>query len=70
MEAIKNWLELSEEQQRRYINTIAAKNGLSAETVEKDWWVILVLRALFASSFAEHISFKGLCVALHKPFYV
>jgi predicted nucleotidyltransferase component of viral defense system len=59
MEAIKNWLELSEEQQKRYINTIGIENGISAETVEKDWWVTLVLRALFTSSFAEHISFKG-----------
>jgi predicted nucleotidyltransferase component of viral defense system len=59
MEAIKNWLELPEEQQKRYINTIAIENGISAETVEKDWWVTLVLRALFTSSFADHISFKG-----------
>lgn len=59
MEAIKNWLELPEEQRIKYINTIAIENGISAETVEKDWWVTLVLRALFTSSFAEHISFKG-----------
>ena len=59
MEAIKSWLELSEEQRKRYISTIGIENGISAETVEKDWWVTLVLRALFSSSFAEHISFKG-----------
>jgi hypothetical protein len=59
MSAIKNWFELPEEQRRRYINTIGIKNGISAETVEKDWWVTLVLRALFTTSFAEHISFKG-----------
>jgi len=59
MEAIKNWFELPEAQRKRYINTIGIENGISAETVEKDWWVTLVLRALFTSSFAEHISFKG-----------
>jgi len=59
MEAIKNWLKLSEEQRKRYINTIGIENGISAETVEKDWWVTLVLRALFTSAFAEYISFKG-----------
>lgn len=59
MEAINNWLELLEEQRKRYIRTIGIENGISAETVEKDWWVTLVLRALFTSSFAEHISFKG-----------
>jgi predicted nucleotidyltransferase component of viral defense system len=59
METIKNWLELPEIQRKRYISTISIENGVSAETVEKDWWVTLVLRALFTSSFAEHISFKG-----------
>ena len=59
MDAIKNWLELPEEQRKRYISTIGIENGISAETVEKDWWVTLVLRALFNSSFTENISFKG-----------
>ncbi len=59
MEAIRNWIELPEEQRKRYISTIAIESGISVETVEKDWWVTLVLRALFTSSFAEHISFKG-----------
>jgi len=59
MEAIKNWFELPEEQRKRYISTIGIENGISAETVEKDWWVTLVLKALFTSSFAENISFKG-----------
>ena len=59
METIKNWLEISDKQRKKYINTIAIESGISAESVEKDWWVTLVLRALFTSSFAEHISFKG-----------
>lgn len=59
MEAIRHWLELPESQRTKYISTIAIENGISVETVEKDWWVTLVLRALFTSSFAEHISFKG-----------
>jgi hypothetical protein len=40
MEAIKHWLDLPEEQRKRYINTIGIENGISAETVEKDWWVL------------------------------
>jgi predicted nucleotidyltransferase component of viral defense system len=59
MERIKNWLELPEERRRQYINTIGIETGISAESVEKDWWVTLVLRALFSSSFADNISFKG-----------
>ena len=59
MEAIKNWFELSEIQRKRYISTIGMENSISAEAVEKDWWVTLVLRALFSCTFATHISFKG-----------
>ena len=59
METIKNWLEISDKQRKKYINTIAIESDISAESVEKDWWVTLVLRALFTSSFAEYISFKG-----------
>jgi len=32
---------------------------LSAVAVEKDWWVTIVLRALFALPYAENLSFKG-----------
>jgi hypothetical protein len=46
MEAIKNWLELPEEQRKRYVNTIAIENGISAETVKKDWWIKLKQRSM------------------------
>lgn len=29
------------------------------EVIEKDWWVTVVLRALFQLPYAEHLSFKG-----------
>lgn len=33
--------------------------GLSKIIIEKDWWVTVVLRALFALPYAENLSFKG-----------
>ncbi|GHU57215.1 nucleotidyltransferase [Bacteroidia bacterium] len=59
MNAKTNWLNLPAEQQKRYINTIGVEKGLSVETIEKDWWVTTVLRALFSAPFAEHLSLKG-----------
>lgn len=59
MGTIKNWIKLSFDQRKRYINTIAIENGISAETVEKDWWVTITLKAIFSSPFSEHLSFKG-----------
>ncbi|MDR1974733.1 MAG: hypothetical protein LBQ31_08715 [Bacteroidales bacterium] len=49
---------------------VASRKALPSVAVEKDWWVTAVLRALFALPYTEHLSFKGLCVATHNPFYV
>jgi predicted nucleotidyltransferase component of viral defense system len=54
-----NWLDLTAEQRKRYIETVGIERGLSVQAIEKDWWVTMVLRALFSSPFSEHISFKG-----------
>ena len=33
----------------------------------KDYWVSMVLRAIFSLPYAAAFVFKGLCVATHKP---
>ncbi len=33
--------------------------GLPVQAVEKDWWVTIVLKAIFSSKYAEHFVFKG-----------
>ena len=47
MEATNKWLELTPEEQVRYINTVGTQFQLPSASIEKDWWVTMVLKALF-----------------------
>lgn len=53
------WLQLSEEQRKSTINRAALETGLKEKAIEKDWWVTVVLRALFQGQYRDHILFKG-----------
>lgn len=53
------WLKLSDEQRRTLIRDTAYEEGIREEAVEKDWWVSLVLKALFTSKYKDYIIFKG-----------
>ena len=53
------WLQLPEEDRRNIINQASAQIGISPQAVEKDWWVTLALRALFATEYAPDMIFKG-----------
>jgi predicted nucleotidyltransferase component of viral defense system len=35
------------------------ETGMSEKAVEKDWWVTLVLKAVFALPMSQHFVFKG-----------
>lgn len=54
-----SWLTLTPEQRKASITEVEYVTGVTAKAIEKDWWVTLVLRALFQSAFAKHIVFKG-----------
>lgn len=41
------------------LNQVAATYGLPAFVVEKDWWVCILLKAIFQSKYSESIIFKG-----------
>ena len=56
---MNNWLSLKTEQQIELFIQAGAETGLPPFTIEKDAWVTLVLRMLFASELSEHIVFKG-----------
>jgi hypothetical protein len=56
---MNNWLQIDIERRRSIIETLSNKTGLSLVSIEKDWWVSEVLRGLFLTSFASHLSFKG-----------
>jgi len=56
---MNNWLTLKIDQQQNIFTQTGAKTGLPPFAIEKDAWVTLVLRMLFASDLHEHIVFKG-----------
>lgn len=53
------WLKLSDKQRITSIEQAAARSGISVKAIEKDWWVTLTLKALFAGKYKEHLIFKG-----------
>lgn len=53
------WFLLSEKEQYQIISQTAAKLGFSEVVIEKDWWVCMVLRAVFQSKYKNSIVFKG-----------
>ena len=50
---------LTESQQIDIYALAHERTGISQVVLEKDWWVIAVLRALFTLPYAENLSFKG-----------
>lgn len=56
---MSNWLTLEKEQQIELFTQAGAETGLPAFAIEKDAWVTMVLRMLFASDLTDHIVFKG-----------
>lgn len=53
------FLQLSEETRRTLISQVNTATGMSVNAIEKDWWVTLILKALFSVPMAEHFIFKG-----------
>jgi predicted nucleotidyltransferase component of viral defense system len=54
-----NWLKLSLEERKKIIDQISIQIRLLPQSIEKDWWVTMVLKALFSMPFAHYLSFKG-----------
>lgn len=53
------FLQLSDDVKRNIISQASTRTGMSIKTIEKDWWVTLVLKALFSMPQSEHFIFKG-----------
>lgn len=51
--------DLTDHDRRDIIDYVSGKTGFLRNVVEKDWWVISVLRAIFSLPYADSISFKG-----------
>ena len=57
---MNNWLhKVTHERKKDLIGNIALKTGFSSHAIEKDWWVTMVLKALFETKCADYLVFKG-----------
>lgn len=57
--AMKHWQQLSIEERLDVLEITSAKTHLPQQTVEKDWWVTMVLKALSTTRHFNLMSFKG-----------
>ena len=56
---MNNWLNIEKARRVNIVEDLSKKMRLPSVAIEKDWWVTMVLKALFATPFASHLSFKG-----------
>jgi len=53
------WLSLSPEIQKQVLTEIGVATGLRQNSIEKDWWVTLALKACFLTRWKDNLVFKG-----------
>ncbi|MBB1138381.1 nucleotidyl transferase AbiEii/AbiGii toxin family protein [Myroides sp. WP-1] len=53
------WNDLEKEQKKIVIEQTSLSLGIPLFAVEKDWWVCIVLKAIFQSKYANFVFFKG-----------
>jgi len=53
------WIDFSLDERRAMIQGVATSLNIDEAAVEKDWWVTAVLYALFHTSVAKYLLFKG-----------
>lgn len=53
------WLELPDERKRQILDEASGRLQAAPNAIEKDWWVTIVLKAVFNTEYAKDIIFKG-----------
>lgn len=53
------WINLQNSEKIEVLNQVGTKIGLPEYVIEKDWWVCIILKAIFQSKYKESITFKG-----------
>lgn len=56
---MNNWTKLTKEDQLTILSNVAEDIGIVDNAVEKDYWVSMVLRAIFSLPYATSLLFKG-----------
>lgn len=54
-----NFYHIEDIEKEAIFEEVAAKTGMTAFTVEKDWWVVQALSVVFDMPVAQHLVFKG-----------
>lgn len=53
------WLDHTKDEQIAMIQAVSGEKNIEDNAVEKDWWVTIVLKALFNTSCGSYLLFKG-----------
>ena len=56
---MSNWQKHSRDERIAMIQAVSAERNIEDNAVEKDWWVTVVLKALFNTTSGRHMLFKG-----------
>lgn len=56
---MSSWQNHSSDERIAMIQTVAQEHNIEDNAVEKDWWVTVVLKALFNTSCGKWLLFKG-----------
>ncbi|MCL2328540.1 MAG: nucleotidyl transferase AbiEii/AbiGii toxin family protein [Bacteroidetes bacterium] len=57
--ALHEWLQLTDTNKRNIFAETARQKALPISSIEKDWWVVQTLSALFSTEYADKLIFKG-----------
>lgn len=57
---MSSWQKLELKERSAILTNVSEKTGIPVENaIEKDWWVSIVLKALFQTTCSTHLTFKG-----------
>ena len=56
---MSKWIDFSVEERKAMIQGVAEARQIDEAAAEKDWWVTVVLYALFHTSISEYLLFQG-----------
>ena len=57
--ALNEWLKLTDANKRNIFAETAQQKALPVSSIEKDWWVVHTLSAVFSTEYADKLVFKG-----------
>ena len=54
-----SWQQLTDVEKLASLQAVASSKHIDERAVEKDWWVTVVLKALYSTPVARYLNFKG-----------